>query len=178
MTSVLIHPLAGALSAYGIGLADVIAMREAAVEAPLTAALAASLRGEAFRPMEESARAELSAQGAPSAAPEGIGATRRVHLRYEGTDTPGSRHRNAAARRRRPGWLWQRAAYHRLAATTSALRADGTGRACFPEPDERVQMFTAGHALPAAARALAVIGSLGTWNTIPFGLTRDFDLGV
>ena len=37
MTSVLIHPLAGALSAYGIGLADVTAMRETAVEAPLTA---------------------------------------------------------------------------------------------------------------------------------------------
>src|SRR6202034_3016261 len=35
MTSVLIHPLAGALSAYGIGLADVTAMRAAAVEAPL-----------------------------------------------------------------------------------------------------------------------------------------------
>jgi hypothetical protein len=34
-------------------------------------------------------------------------------------------------------------------------------------------------ALPVgAARALAVTGSLGTWNTIPFGLTRDFDLGV
>ena len=64
MTSVLIHPLAGALSAYGIGLADVIAMREAAVEAPLTADLAARLRDEAFRPLEESARAELAAQGA------------------------------------------------------------------------------------------------------------------
>jgi N-methylhydantoinase A/oxoprolinase/acetone carboxylase beta subunit len=25
--------------------------------------------------------------------------------------------------RRRPGWLWQRAAYHRLVATTSAVRA-------------------------------------------------------
>ena len=34
MTSVLIHPLAGVLSAYGIGLADIIAMREQAVEAP------------------------------------------------------------------------------------------------------------------------------------------------
>jgi 5-oxoprolinase (ATP-hydrolysing) len=160
MTSVLIHPLAGALSAYGIGLADVIAMREAAVEAPLTAALAASLRGEAFRPMEESARAELSAQGVPSAAPEGIGATRRVHLRYEGTDTPGSRHRNAAARRRRPGWLWQRAAYHRLVATTSAVRADGTGRACFPRTG-RTRSNVHGRAGSAAARALAVIGSLG-----------------
>ena len=36
MTRVLIHPLAGVLSAYGIGLADIIAMREQAVETPLT----------------------------------------------------------------------------------------------------------------------------------------------
>ena len=36
MTRVLIHPLAGVLSAYGIGLADIIAMREQAVEVPLT----------------------------------------------------------------------------------------------------------------------------------------------
>jgi 5-oxoprolinase (ATP-hydrolysing) len=88
MTSVLIHPLAGALSAYGIGLADVIAMRETAVEEPLTAELAARLSDVAFRPLEESARAELAAQSPLSAAPERIGVTRRVHLRYEGTDTP------------------------------------------------------------------------------------------
>jgi 5-oxoprolinase (ATP-hydrolysing) len=88
MTNVLIHPLAGALSAYGIGLADVIAMRESAVEAPLTADLAARLPDEAFRPLEESARAELAAQGAAATTPEGIPVTRRVHLRYDGTDTP------------------------------------------------------------------------------------------
>ncbi|MGH3212873.1 MAG: hydantoinase B/oxoprolinase family protein, partial [Trebonia sp.] len=88
MSSVLIHPLAGALSAYGIGLADVIAMRETAVEAPLTAELAARLSDEAFRPLEESARGELSAQSAVSAAPGHVGVTRRVHLRYAGTDTP------------------------------------------------------------------------------------------
>ena len=35
---VLIHPLAGVLSAYGMGLADLTAMREQAVEAPLAAA--------------------------------------------------------------------------------------------------------------------------------------------
>ena len=85
MTSVLIHPLAGVLSAYGIGLADVIAMRESAVEEPLTAETAARLPAAAFRPLEESARADLAAQGA--AAP-GIRVTRRVHLRYDGTDTP------------------------------------------------------------------------------------------
>ncbi len=85
MTSVLIHPLAGALSAYGIGLADVIAMRESAVEAPLTAESAARLPAEAFRPLAESARADLIAQGA---APASIEVTHRVHLRYDGTDTP------------------------------------------------------------------------------------------
>jgi 5-oxoprolinase (ATP-hydrolysing) len=85
MTSVLIHPLAGALSAYGIGLADVIAMRESAVEAPLAGEAAAGLLAAAFRPLEESARADLAAHGA---APPGIQVTRRVHLRYDGTDTP------------------------------------------------------------------------------------------
>jgi 5-oxoprolinase (ATP-hydrolysing) len=84
MTSALIHPLAGALSAYGIGLADVIAMRESAVEAPLTDALAARLPAEAFHPLEESAQAELTANGA---LPAHIRLTRRAHLRYDGTDT-------------------------------------------------------------------------------------------
>jgi 5-oxoprolinase (ATP-hydrolysing) len=90
MTQVLIHPLAGALSAYGIGLADVIAMRESAVEAPLTEDLAARLTDEAFRLLEESAQAELAAH-APvvrPAAGERPRVTRRVHLRYDGTDTP------------------------------------------------------------------------------------------
>ena len=87
MTSVLIHPLAGALSAYGIGLADVTAMREAAVEAPLTAGLATRLAEQAFRPLEESAAAELTAHGA-AAARGGIRVTRRAYLRYDGTDTP------------------------------------------------------------------------------------------
>jgi 5-oxoprolinase (ATP-hydrolysing) len=85
MTSVLIHPLAGALSAYGIGLADVTAMRESAVEAPLTAESAARLPAEAFGPLEEPARADLAAQGAAAV---DIEVTRRVHLRYDGTDTP------------------------------------------------------------------------------------------
>jgi 5-oxoprolinase (ATP-hydrolysing) len=85
MTSVLIHPLAGALSAYGIGLADVLAMRESAVEAPLTGDDASSLLAGGFRQLEESARADLAAQGAAS---QHVEVTRRVHLRYDGTDTP------------------------------------------------------------------------------------------
>jgi 5-oxoprolinase (ATP-hydrolysing) len=83
MTTVLIHPLAGVLSAYGIGLADIIAMREQAVEAPLTAGLAARLPGLAA-PLEADAREEILAEGVPA---ERITAAHRAHLRYEGTDT-------------------------------------------------------------------------------------------
>ena len=59
MSKVLIHPLAGVLSAYGIGLADIVAMRERAVEAPLDAALIAALP-QTLRPLEHDARAEVA----------------------------------------------------------------------------------------------------------------------
>jgi 5-oxoprolinase (ATP-hydrolysing) len=85
MSRVLIHPLAGVLAAYGLGLADVIAMREKAVEAPLDDGLAASLPQNVLRPLEEEARAELTAQGVP---PGAVTVKRRAHLRYQGTDTP------------------------------------------------------------------------------------------
>jgi 5-oxoprolinase (ATP-hydrolysing) len=83
MTRVLIHPLAGVLSAYGMGLAEVTAMRESAVEAPLSADLVprlAQVSGE----LEASARAELPDEGVPE---DQVRAVRRAHLRYEGTDT-------------------------------------------------------------------------------------------
>jgi 5-oxoprolinase (ATP-hydrolysing) len=85
MTRVLIHPLAGALSAYGIGLADVTAMRETAVEAPLTDDLVAQLAEETIRALEDAARAELTGHGV---APEAVVMVRRAYLRYDGTDTP------------------------------------------------------------------------------------------
>ena len=83
MTKVLIHPLAGVLSAFGIGLADIIAMREQAVEAPLTPALLAELPG-VLHPLEQDARAEVAAEGVPAGR---ITAARKAHLRYQGTDT-------------------------------------------------------------------------------------------
>jgi 5-oxoprolinase (ATP-hydrolysing) len=83
MSKVLVHPLAGVLSAYGIGLADIIAMREQAVEAPLTSALVARLDG-VLEPLEAEARAEVAAEGVPAGR---ITAAHRAHLRYDGTDT-------------------------------------------------------------------------------------------
>jgi 5-oxoprolinase (ATP-hydrolysing) len=83
ISQILIHPLAGVLSAYGIGLADVISMREQAVEAPLTEDSEKAL-AETIKPLEDEARAEVAAEGVP---PDLITAARRAHLRYQGTDT-------------------------------------------------------------------------------------------
>jgi 5-oxoprolinase (ATP-hydrolysing) len=85
MTRVLIHPFAGVLSAYGMGLADVVAMREQAVESVLSDALVSRLPADVLAPLESAARTELLAQGVPEPV---IGVHLRAHLRYDGTDTP------------------------------------------------------------------------------------------
>jgi 5-oxoprolinase (ATP-hydrolysing) len=83
ITEVLIHPLAGVLSAYGIGLADVTAMRERSVEAPLSAGLLPELD----RVADALAADALAALVKAGAGPDGVRQVRRAHLRYEGTDT-------------------------------------------------------------------------------------------
>ncbi|RZS52069.1 hydantoinase B/oxoprolinase family protein [Sphaerotilus mobilis] len=83
MSTVLIHPLAGVLSAYGMGLADQTATRQAALEARLDAAGLAAARELAER-LTGLARDELIAQHVDPAA---IGHAAQLHLRYDGTDT-------------------------------------------------------------------------------------------
>ena len=80
MTRVFIHPLAGVLSAYGMGLADQVAMRSRAVEARLDGCAL----GEIAEELAMQARAELVRQGI---GPDRVRLVRRAHLKYEGTDT-------------------------------------------------------------------------------------------
>jgi 5-oxoprolinase (ATP-hydrolysing) len=83
MSRVFVHPLAGVLSAYGMGLADQIAMREASIELPLDGAgLAAA--GQRLAQLGDAARDEVASQGVARAA---IQLRRHVHVRYQGTDT-------------------------------------------------------------------------------------------
>lgn len=82
MCKVLIHPLSGLLSAYGIGLSSVRASRERSLEAPLDDAGLVAARTLASSMAAETAD-EVEAQGAAAAA---IRTTLRLHLRYEGTD--------------------------------------------------------------------------------------------
>jgi 5-oxoprolinase (ATP-hydrolysing) len=83
MSRVFIHPLAGVLSAYGMGLADVRALRQQAVEARLARASLDTTR-VAFAALEEAGRRDVAAQGI---APARIRCERTLQLKYEGTDT-------------------------------------------------------------------------------------------
>ena len=77
MRSVLIHPFAGVLSAYGMGLAEIRALREAQVDCPLKNLAPAQ---EIATRLCEEARAEVAAQGSAQ-----ITLTTRAHIRYAGS---------------------------------------------------------------------------------------------
>jgi len=83
MKSVFIHPFAGVLSAYGMGLADVRAMREAQLDIPLDENSESYLTSVAG-PLTEDARTEVLNQGV---APDQISYIHKAHMRYEGTDS-------------------------------------------------------------------------------------------
>ena len=83
MNRVLIHPHAGVLSAYGMGLADVTAMRERAVEMRLEAGITGEL-ARCLDELEKGARAEVADQRIGE---DHTRVRRKVHIRYEGTDT-------------------------------------------------------------------------------------------
>ena len=79
MERILIHPLAGVLSAHGIGLADVKAVREASWLRPLGEDF-----GKGVRALEAAARSDLIDQGFQA---EQVRFERRGRLRTPGSDT-------------------------------------------------------------------------------------------
>ena len=83
MKTVFVHSLAGVMSAYGMGLADQRAIREAAVEARL-GDVGVDQLAHLLEALGATVTGELAGQGV---AAERITLVRRVHLRYEGTDS-------------------------------------------------------------------------------------------
>jgi 5-oxoprolinase (ATP-hydrolysing) len=81
--TVLVPPMAGVLSALGIGLADTTAMREQSVELPLDADTMPAV-GKVADALESAARGELRDEGVTASR---IRVVRQAHLRYDGTDT-------------------------------------------------------------------------------------------
>jgi 5-oxoprolinase (ATP-hydrolysing) len=83
ITTVLIHPFSSLMSAYGMGLADIRATRQRAIEEPLGAGALASIKAAGAQ-LGAQARAEVCAQGVPDA---DVVVHVRAHIRYAGTDT-------------------------------------------------------------------------------------------
>ena len=83
MTQVLVHPLAGVLSAYGMGLADQSVIKEQALEIKLSI-LALLEMNQKLHALEITAQAELQRQQVSAGI---VSLFKRVHVRYEGSDS-------------------------------------------------------------------------------------------
>ncbi len=83
MSRVLLHPFAGVLSAFGMGLANQRALRETSVEQPLIVDNVGLIQN-ALNTLADKAEQELLSQGIAAGAIQTI---RRAHLRYKGTDS-------------------------------------------------------------------------------------------
>ena len=81
ISQVFLHPYAGVLSAYGMGLANQTVMQELAVEETLTEDL--SKLKQQLQELQARGEAELQKQGVLTSDQ----ALQRVHLRYQGTDS-------------------------------------------------------------------------------------------
>jgi len=80
---ILLHPLAGVLSAYGMGLADVRLLKEQALELPWQETSLADLQS-IMASLEQQGRQDMLAQHIDAAR---INAISRLRLRFQGTDT-------------------------------------------------------------------------------------------
>ncbi|NML46582.1 5-oxoprolinase [Ramlibacter sp. G-1-2-2] len=83
MSRVFIHPLAGVLSAYGMGLADQNVIREQAVELLLSQENLPQVQ-QKLQALAAAAQAELQKQAVSTGA---VQVRQRVHVRYQGSDS-------------------------------------------------------------------------------------------
>ena len=168
MPRIYIHPYAGVLSAYGMGLADLAAMRERTIELALSASTRVALNA-AFAEIAEEAGAQIARQGV---AIDDVVYRRRVHVRYEGTDSAlvvddgtvrDIKARFEAAYRMRYSFLMENKALVVEAVSVEAIGRSGyAAAATFPwqardgdlAPEGRVRMFSGGqsHETPVFAR--------------------------
>ncbi|MCT9083501.1 hydantoinase B/oxoprolinase family protein [Streptomyces fulvoviolaceus] len=169
--TVLVPPMAGVLSALGIGLADTTAMREQSVEAPLEVAAMAGVHKTADD-LESAARAELLAEDVPE---DRIRVTRRAQLRYDGTDT------TLTVELTEPGTM-KHAFEERHRATYSftldrpivveALSVEATG--ITEPPDLSALAVYQGH---SAAPETVRLHTGGTWRDVPLHRREDLPPG-
>ncbi|WP_298726952.1 hydantoinase B/oxoprolinase family protein [uncultured Ferrovibrio sp.] len=166
MTEVLLHPLAGVLSAYGMGLADQRVLREKSVEIVLDQSAIAGLANE-LEALAKDARDEMLAQGVPEAK---ISVLRKLHVRYGGSDsalivdfgTMGEiKAAFEAAHRQRFGFI---SPEKQLIAASVAVEVVGQGERA-PDVTETVKEVRDQRDIPVQARRQAYMA--GAWRDTP-----------
>ncbi|WP_282702568.1 hydantoinase B/oxoprolinase family protein [Streptomyces sp. CC219B] len=169
--TVLVPPMAGVLSALGIGLADTTAMREQSVEAPLEAASLPAVLKTADD-LEAAARAELLDEDVPE---DRIRVTRRAQLRYDGTDTTLTVELTEPDTMRRTFEERHRATYSFALdrpIVVEALSVEATG--ITPPPDLSA---LATHQGRAAAPDTVRLHTGGIWRDVPLHRREDLPPG-
>ena len=157
--SVLLPPFAGVLSAWGIGLAKLVELRQAPVQETLDAA-AMARAADLLEELGRAAAGVLAAQAVPRA---DISIAKRLRLRYAGSDTtldvplagePAVRAAFAAAHERRFGFC----ADHPLVLESVEAEASGGGASGTAAPEKL-------RAAPRRGHCQAWIA--GAWREIP-----------
>lgn len=173
MTQVFLHPYAGVLSAYGMGLADLTTIREQSIEANLTDEILPHLRQTIDRLSTEGI-AEIQQQGVEASHIQTIP---KLHLRYEGTDSalivnfadrPTMQAEFEQLYRQRYGFVMANKAL-----VVEAISVEAIGKTNIPE-----ESFT----LPPRTQPLAPVATLpmytqGNWHNTPVYLRDDLRAG-
>ncbi len=164
MTQIFLHPYAGVLSAYGIGLADVRILKEAAVELPLVSDNIAAIDSSLDR-LTHVGRSELGAQGVTVAQQE---VRHQLYLRYTGTDAPLSidfdsdvevmRSQFESKYQQRYGFVMTDRA---IIVESAMVEAIGT----MPTPSESI--LTSTRITPLIPRTTGSIYTKGNWHQAP-----------
>ncbi|AWE49136.1 hydantoinase B/oxoprolinase family protein [Streptomyces nigra] len=163
--TVLVPPMAGVLSALGIGLADTAAMREQSVEAPLEPASMGGVHKTADD-LEAAARAELLDEDVPA---DRIRVTRRAQLRYDGTDTALTVELTDPDTMRRAFEERHRATYSFTLdrpIVVEALSVEATGITEPPDLSALASRSTAPEGSPEGPRTVP-LHTGGTWRDVP-----------
>jgi 5-oxoprolinase (ATP-hydrolysing) len=160
--TVLLPPFAGVLSAWGIGLADLVELRQAPVQAPLDGDALEGAAGRLQRLGEEAAQALLN-QGVPA---DAVHLSHRLRLRYAGSDTtletpladePAVRAAFAAEHERRFGFI----SGHALVLESVEAEARGGGGGPAEDPADL------GPGTPTTPRSAGRAWLDGAWREVP-----------
>jgi 5-oxoprolinase (ATP-hydrolysing) len=164
MASIFLHPFAGVLSAYGMGLADLRVVREQSVEARLEPDALADFEAT-LATLADAGHQEMAAQGLPHAQ---VRTEYRLHLRYDGTDSSieipfaadvaTMRDAFEAAHKQRFGFVMPDKA---LVAATAVAEVIGETEV----PDEPKFALAPSDAKPLARRP---VWAGGKWQNVPF----------